>query len=147
MLNSKTVSLSNVKEADLFGFIGVIPNKKRKDKKYFYTLRDIDIILSNGHLITIPEGFNFDGSSSPRYLWALFPRYGSFLFASLVHDYLYVIKYNSEKIGDKEAQKFADNEMLIWSNATHQSKINNLLRYYAVRVFGKFVFQDKIDII
>ena len=91
--------------------------------------------LSNGEVITIAEGFETDLSSVPKILWGIFPPYGNFLLAALVHDYLYVTKY-------KDDRAFADKEMLIVSNKIHNNKIDNYLSYYAVVLFG-WVVWDK----
>ncbi len=85
--------------------------------------------LSNGYFITIPKGFKTDLSSVPKILWSVFPPFGNFLLAAIVHDYLYVIKYKSNRA-------FCDKEMLIISNKLNRSTIDHCLRYWAVRLFG-----------
>lgn len=113
---------------------------------HFRLEHNISITLSNGDIIQIYKNFEFDGSSVPRFLWWLFPSYGDFFFAALIHDFLYHTKYKSEALGMKEAQKFADNEMLIWSNKLNNKnfgkKIDNYLRFKAVRWFGKKQYLD-----
>ena len=89
----------------------------------------IVVKLSNEYFITIPKGFRTDLSSVPKILWGIFPPFGNFLLASIVHDYLYVIKYKSNRA-------FCDKEMLIISNKLNKNKIDNYLRYWAVRLFG-----------
>lgn len=89
--------------------------------------------LSNGETIVIPEGFETDLSSVPKILWGIFPPFGNFLLAALVHDYLYVTQYNNDRL-------FADKEMLIISNKLHNNKLDNYLRYYAVVLFGWIVW-------
>lgn len=42
----------------------------------------------SGRTITVPQGFLTDGASVPRFLWSLFPAWGSYSRAALVHDYL-----------------------------------------------------------
>lgn len=114
-------------------------------KEHFKLLEPISVKLNSGFVIMIPEGFVFDGSSSPKFLWWLFPSYGDFFVAALIHDFLYQMQFGKEHLGLKEAQKFADKEMLIWSNVVHNEsyldKIDNYLRYYAVRLFGKKVYR------
>ncbi len=46
--------------------------------------------LSDGSKIVIPEGFEFDGASIPRPLWALLSPTGLLLIPGLVHDYAYM---------------------------------------------------------
>ena len=88
--------------------------------------------------IIIPKGFTTDLSSVPKFLWGIFPPFGNFLLASIVHDYLYVIKYKSNR-------RFCDKEMLYLSNKLNKNKIDNYIRYYAVRLFG-WIYWDYVDI-
>lgn len=97
---------------------------------------DIKVELSDGSSIFIPKGFNTDLSSSPRWLWSLFPPIGDFIIASVVHDYLY-----SEDVS--RGRLFADKEMLLISYVHNKSKVDNYLRFLAVRVFGKKYFNKK----
>jgi hypothetical protein len=102
---------------------------------------DLTVTLSNGELLVIPKGFITDLSSVPKPLWSIFPPFGDFLLASLVHDYLYVVRY-------KNNRKFADKEMLKISMKLHNSSrlkiLDNKLRYLAVRLFG-WVYWNYID--
>jgi len=55
----------------------------RVKESFTYTTR-------GGRVITVPVGFEFDGGSVPRFLWFLYPPYGSECDeAFCVHDYLY----------------------------------------------------------
>ena len=114
--------------------------------RHFVILEELTIKLSNEEIIKIPKGFIFNGSSSPRFLWWLFPSYGDFFFAAIIHDYLYHIRFKSDKINIKLAKKFADKEMLIWSdilnNRNFGKKVDNYLRYYAVLLFGMKQYKD-----
>ncbi len=42
-----------------------------------------------GEEITVPAGAQSDGASVPRILWRIFPPFGLYWRAALVHDYLY----------------------------------------------------------
>ena len=97
--------------------------------------KPITYVLCDGHVITIPKGFKTDLSSIPKILWGLFPPFGNFLLAALVHDYLYVTKYKNDR-------GFCDREMLYISNALNSNKLDNYLRFYAVVLFG-WVVWDK----
>lgn len=116
---------------------------KRKEK-YWIIEKDIIVNLSNGDFIQIKKGFQTDLSSVPKILWGLFPPFGDFILASIVHDWLYFNKYKAKECGTKRARKFADNEMLYFSNILNNRNfldyIGNNLRYYAVRLFGKKVY-------
>lgn len=110
-----------------------------KGGKYWEVAQPITHTLSNGDIIAIPKGFKTDLSSVPKILWGLFPPFGNFLLAALVHDYLYVVRYDNDR-------KFADKEMLVISNKLHSktllNKIDNKLRFYAVRLFGWIYWND-----
>lgn len=101
-------------------------------------LEDISFELSNGHVITIPKGYVWDLSSVPRFLWSIFSPDGDFQVAALIHDYLYE--------NNLYGRKFADKEMLLWSNAASGTKrksfrnFDNKCRFYAVRLFGWYVW-------
>lgn len=105
-----------------------------RKKQMFRVLKDLTIQLSNGDIIIIPKGFKTDLKSVPNILWSIVSPYGDFLLAVIIHDYLYVEDYIS--------QKFADKEMLIWSNTINpHNKIENYLSYWMVRLFGKSVYK------
>lgn len=99
---------------------------------------DITIKLSNNDVITIPKGFKYDLSSSPRFLWSILPPDGDFAIGALIHDYLYENKLYT--------RKFNDLEMLKWSRVMNGTRkislrnIDNYTRYYGVRLFGWFVW-------
>ena len=44
--------------------------------------------LGSDKLVVVPAGFLTDGASVPRFLWSVFPCWGSYSRASVVHDYL-----------------------------------------------------------
>lgn len=46
-------------------------------------------VTDTGHLITVHEGFESDGVSSPRALWPFIPATGDAFPAGIIHDYLY----------------------------------------------------------
>lgn len=116
-----------------------------KDSHYI-VLEEITIKLSNEEIIQIPKGFTFNGSSSPRFLWWLFPPYGDFFFAAIIHDYLYHIRYKSSEMDIKLAKKLADKEMLLWSNILNNrnfgKRLDNYSRYLAVKWFGMKQYKD-----
>ena len=136
------VTIHNIKNYLYNGKIPINMVYPIRKNAHFRLDESLKITLSNDAEIIIPKNFEFDGSSSPRFLWWLFPSYGNFFFGALIHDYLYVNQYMQTYIGYKEAQKFADNEMLIWSNKLNNNKLDNLLRFYAVRLFGKKVYKN-----
>ena len=138
------VNLNTIQRKLIEGLISVSIVYPMTKKSHFRLSEGVSVTLSNQDVIDIPKGFQFDGSSSPRFLWWLFPSYGDFFFAAIIHDYMYQIRYMEKRIGQKEAQKFADHEMLKWSNLINDKNIfktlDNYLRFYAVRLFGKKVY-------
>jgi hypothetical protein len=101
-------------------------------------LQDVTFKLSNGTVIIIPNGYKWDLSSVPRFLWWLLPPDGDFQVGALIHDYLY--EYNMVN------RKFADLEMYKWSSAVSGTSkksirnIDNKLRLWGVRLFGWYVW-------
>ena len=93
--------------------------------------------LSNGRILTIERGFEWDEASIPwGFSWA-FPKSGKYAFAALVHDALYYAKYDS--------QKFADREFRYWMEATLNSKLQTFVRFAMVRAFGGFWWRAKLS--
>ena len=131
------LTLENIQELDLRGYITVIPNKYQKKAEYFEVLESFEVELSNGDIITIEDGFKTDGSSVPFFFRWAFARFGAFLIAAIIHDWLYKKDYKVDDFGFYNAQKFADNEMLIWSHEVNNrnifANIDNWFRFYAVR--------------
>jgi len=64
-----------------------------------------DVVVSfDGQTLVIPDGFLTDGASVPRGLWNVFPPFGKYNKASLLHDYLYKIgMVNDAPISRKQA--------------------------------------------
>ena len=87
------VTIYNIKSLLRLGFVKVIPVYPITKESHFRLIVPLKIVLSNGFEIVIPKDFEFDGSSAPRFIWWIFPSYGDFFFAALIHDYLYSIKY------------------------------------------------------
>lgn len=112
----------------------IIPNDTKWRR--YRLLSPIDICLSNDKVIHIPSGFEWDGSSTPRFLWPILPPDGDFEIAALIHDYLYRIK------PDWSNQKFADYEMYKWSKVVNKALIDNHTRFLGVRIFGWIVYNS-----
>ena len=138
------VDLENIESLLKLGLIKVNMVYPISKSSHFRLDNNLSVKLSNGNKVIINKGFEFDGSSSPRFLWWLVPSYGDFFFAAVIHDYLYQTKYMSVDLGSEFARKFADKEMRIWSvllnSKTIGKKLDNHLRYYAVKWFGKRVY-------
>lgn len=109
-----------------------------KHNKKWKISKSVTIELSTGEVITIPEGYVYDMSSVPRFLWSIISPFNDGLFGTLIHDYLYVTKIVSRKT--------ADDEYLFWNKITYPNKFDNYLRYIAVRLFGWIVWNNIIRI-
>jgi len=116
----------------------------------------LKIQLSNGMNITIPEGFEWDLSTVPRFAWGFLAPDGDFELAYLIHDYLWINKEEMYELFEYYDvvfdQKFTDDEMLKWAKVTNGTEkisirnIDNLIRYYGVRFFGWLVWNGIINI-
>jgi hypothetical protein len=120
---------------DLYNVRGFLANPDNFGNHYLHGSRrrwllqqTLQVQLSNGYIITIPKGFNWDLSSSPRWLWWLYPPFGDFMFAALIHDFLYV--------HNLFGRAFADTEMLRWSGFICTDHWDNYQRYKAVQKLG-----------
>ena len=111
-----------------------VPSKRGKKWK---TANELRVELSDKSVLIIPEGFENDLSSVPKFLWGVMPPFGNFLLGALVHDYLYVTK-------DRRGRKFADKEMLRLSNKYNKNKVDNWVRYFLVRLLGDLYWSDII---
>lgn len=54
-------------------------------------MEDIEVDVEDGPAFVIPNGFQTDGASIPRFLWRLcgYPLQAPRIYAAIVHDYLY----------------------------------------------------------
>jgi hypothetical protein len=119
-------------------------NNSRPQYRLDVTLK---IQLSNGMNITIPEGFEWDLSTVPRFAWGFLAPDGDFELAYLIHDYL----WKEQK--ENYTRKFTDNEMLKWAKVTNGTdafwsfrNFDNYARYYGVRLLGWLVWDGYINI-
>lgn len=86
--------------------------------------------IANQRYVTIPKGFFTDGASVPRMFWAIFPPWGSYGQAAIVHDYLCTYKMLT---------KNGDDPNLIIS----QSEIDKVL-YEAMKISGVPIWKRAI---
>lgn len=160
---STIVTLENVNslystdsEGNKFSLIKKRLVRGNNTKPKYQLLEDLHIRLSNGFEITIPKGFIWDLSSTPRIVWWLLPPDGDFDLAYLIHDYLWIekekMRLEFEKQGLEFTCKFTDDEMLLWANTTNSTRnaslrnIDNKSRYWGVRAFGWLVWNDIIKL-
>jgi len=121
--------------------IKYIPGPVSMFKKRWEVMKDIKLKISTGEEITIKAGFKTDLSSVPRFLWPLFPPYGDFLPAAIVHDWMYINDFKRGELGAEKARKFADYQMLFLSRKYNpKNPIDNYIRFIAVRLFGGLIY-------
>lgn len=84
------------------------------------------VVLEN--TIEIPKGFISDLASIPRVMWVVFPPFGRYTEASVVHDYL----YSTSEMSRKEC----DQVFLALMLQNNVGPFTAKTMYYAVRLFG-----------
>lgn len=144
----KLITLDNCYEEVITNtVIDYTPLYNYKKKLYFKIKKDIQVKLSNGEIIIIPEGYETDLSSVPKIFWSFLPPIGDFDLASIIHDYLYTERNKHSMI-----QIQADAELYKWSNKLNGIKgvhskwtffwkrLDNKIRFILVLIFGFFVW-------
>jgi len=88
----------------------------------------------SGDIIRVPIGTYTDFASIPRPLWAIFPRWGKYGNAAVIHDWMYWDQSRSRKEADDiflEGMEVL--EVPSWTRKTI---------YRAVRMFGGFAWRN-----
>ena len=83
--------------------------------------------------VNVPIGFHTDFASIPRLLWAIFPRWGKYGNAAVVHDWLYCDQPRS--------RREADDIFLEAMEVLEVPSWKKYFIYYAVRWFGSFAWR------
>ena len=92
------------------------------------------IYSGRDHEFLIPAGFQTDFASVPRPLWVLFPPYGKYTKAAVVHDWLYVERPVSRKDADGIFRRIMRELGVPWWR--------RYLMWAAVRIGGWFIWKD-----
>lgn len=99
----------------------------------FKLLVGIKFFCPNGYIIYIPAGFLFDGASIPKFAWSIVGTPGGrYLFAALIHDWLYMSRAFKRKDADKLFLRIME-RLEIGCFGRH-------VMYNAVRAFGHDAF-------
>lgn len=124
------ININNVKDKLIEGDLIYLSPIYSDKGKFFVIKKEIQFITTWGHIYIIPKGFITDLCTVPKWLWHIFPPFGNYLIAYIIHDFLY--------IGDRTGlnRLLVDQEMLRWANVVHKNKWDNKIRYAAVRIFG-----------
>ena len=88
----------------------------------------------SGNIINVPIGTYTDFASIPRTLWAVFPRWGKYGNAAVIHDWMYWDQSRSRKEAD---DIFLEGMEVLQVPAWKRRAI-----YSAVRTFGRIAWNS-----
>ena len=84
-------------------------------------------------MVQVPFGFMSDGASVPKVMWNIFPPFGEYLEAAVIHDWFCVLGHaTTSPIGSRDAAKLFLEVMTV----LNVSKWKRSLMYLAVRIAG-----------
>jgi hypothetical protein len=89
-------------------------------------------------IVIVPDGFETDFASVPAIVTNIFPRWGDYGLASIVHDWLYWNQAQSRQV--------ADNTFLEAMTALNVSAWKRQTLYRSVRMFGQSAWDDNARI-
>ena len=95
-----------------------------------------------GHAVVVPRGFVSDGASVPRALWSIYPPFGKYLEAAIVHDWYCVLGHKGESPIDYKVAADVFKEAMEVCNASWWRR-NKM--YWAVRLGGP-KFKKKLEV-
>lgn len=106
---------------------GIFQDAIRLNRDFFYT--------DSEHCedVCVPAGFVSDGASVPRWLWRLYPPFGEYLEAAVVHDHFCVLGHRGESPIDSVAAAKVFREAMIVCGV---GKWKRNKMYWAVRIGG-----------
>lgn len=87
----------------------------------------------SAEVIVVPVGFETDFASVPRPLWWLFPPYGPWAKAAIIHDRLYSTR--------EKTREECDNIFLEAMAVLSVPVVTRKLMYWAVRLFGRAAYK------
>lgn len=103
----------------------------QSDSGFMFVTTNDSVILINNDALMIPKGFRTDLASIPRILWPIFPPHkAEFVTPSIVHDYMYTIKYKNDRA-------LADEVFYEAIKLKGASRITSFLMWSALRLFGE----------
>lgn len=88
-------------------------DKGSRDSDLWYTRNEFTFFIgavSDQRYVTVPAGFVTDGATVPRMFWSIFPPWGIYGQAAVLHDYLCVNRQLT-KNGDKENLSVSQREI------------------------------------
>lgn len=87
-----------------------------------------------GALITVPAGFVTDFASTPREVWMVYPPWGKYGPAAILHDWFYRIQFATREMADDVLR-----EAMILLGCDELT-VHNI--YGAVRLFGRWAWSE-----
>lgn len=126
----------------------ITPSKKYP--RHWIISEDMEITLSDGSLILVPEGFIWDGASIPKWLWWLFSPMDEGAIADVIHDFLWADKEEEFARWDYNIYKcrlYADNERNEWRKRLAPKRyIKNAVTHFFIRKIGGFFYSKQLQI-
>jgi hypothetical protein len=114
------------------------------------TITDIEVTLSDGYVLKIPDNTIWDGASIPKWLWWLMKPIDEGALGDLIHDQLWVDKRAQFEFFEYDihaARKFADEERLRWREALAPRKtVKNIVTHRVIRLIGGLYYSKQIQI-
>jgi hypothetical protein len=89
----------------------------------------------SGETINVPAGFITDFASVPRIFWWIYPQWGKYGNAAVIHDFLY---WEQSKYKKDEADKIFMEGMTVLG----VGKVTAKILYLAVKYFGKWAWNS-----
>lgn len=123
--------------------------KTQEYPRHYITIVDIEVILSNNTILSVPKGEIWDGASIPKWIWWLMKPIDSGALGDFIHDMLWTQQYEQIKIFESifEARKFADRERVLWRNAlAPNKKIKTFVTNFVIRKIGGLFYSRQIKI-
>ena len=121
-----------------------------KGERTFTVIVTINVTLSDGYQLKIPQGSKTDLASIPNWGWSIFKPIDIAFIADLIHDALWIDKQGQIKHFDNniyQARKFADEERLRWRKAlAPDKKIKNYVTHKIIRLIGGFYYSRQLNI-
>jgi len=110
----------------------------------FEVMFDWKIVLPDGTEAMVPQGFRFDGCSSPWFMRPLISNFGPLLKTALLHDFgyrnNYLLNWAGGKIFEGAGQKFFDNLFRSVGKVTTGLSWLTGIAWVALRGFGFIAF-------
>jgi len=96
--------------------------------------QDFSYICNDGEEVIVTKGLRTDLASTPRIVWNIFPPFGLYIGAAIVHDALYTRQTFDRAKSDGIFLEAMKTEDVSW--------LTRQIIYRAVRIFGGFAWHQ-----